>query len=96
MHLLPRIGLIAALAGLSACGVSQKDYQAAKDDAANGWAHYRNLSEKTEAVDSAVSDLRGQVDRLDSEDWRGVVPDIKSALDQVESDQAEASDASAS
>lgn len=89
------MGLIAAVAMLSACGGGDEELKAAKADAANAWAHYRELSAKVDAVDSAVSDMRTQVDRLDSEDWKDVVPDVKAQMDQVESDAGEARDASA-
>lgn len=94
MHLSPRIALLAGLMALSACGGEDKELKAAKEDAENAWAHYRELSDRVDAIDSAVSDLRSQVDRFDSEDWAVVVPDVKTALDQVESDTGAARDVS--
>ena len=93
MDLSPRIALLAGFALLSACGVSAEEHQEAQKDAARAMSAYRDLAAKTEAVDSAVADLRGQVDRLDSEDWQVVVPDLKAAVDRLESDQADANDA---
>lgn len=60
-----------------------------------GWWHYRNLTAKTEDVDQSVADLRVQLDRMDTEDWADVMPDLKTALEQVEADQQDAHDASA-
>lgn len=46
-----------------------------------------DIKEKAEALQTSSVELRSQMDRFQSENWRDVVPDAQAASDQVESDQ---------
>ena len=54
-----------------------------------------SLKSSIEALQSANEDLRSNIDRLQSENWRDVVPDIEQSADEVETAQNEANDAAA-
>jgi ABC-type transporter Mla subunit MlaD len=49
--------------------------------------------EYAEYVDSASSELSDAVSRFNDENWREVVPDVRSASDDLESASAELNDA---
>lgn len=79
-----RISLAAALVlMLTGCGSSvETEQQRLRADRAE--LMYKRLSARVDDMDSAVSDLRTQADRLDGENWRYVVPDLKAAVEEVE------------
>lgn len=68
---------------LAGCGSSvETEKQRLRADRAE--LMYKRLSERVDETVSAVSDLRAEVARLDAENWRYVVPDLKVAMDEVE------------
>ena len=86
-----RMSLSAVLVLMMAgCGKVEAEEQRLRADRAE--LMYHRLSEKVDDIDTAVSDLRTQVDRIDNEDWSYVVPDLKAATDEVESVSAMASE----
>lgn len=51
-----------------------------------------SLEDRRDQLQAAASDLRGNVDRLSTENWRDVVPDIDSSAEDVESESLQMSD----
>lgn len=45
--------------------------------------HVSDMEDKASAVDAANDDLKNQMDRFDSEDWRDVMPEAKDAANNM-------------
>ena len=70
--------------GLSAqgCHKNCETFQAAAED----------VKSEAEEVQTAIAQLLSEVDRLDTENWRDVVPDVEGATGQVETTQSSLND----
>ena len=55
-------------------------------------AQLASLEDRRDQLQSAAEDLRNNVDRLSSENWRDVVPDIDASSEGVESESSQMSD----
>ena len=75
------------LSGCHAAGIYTQQDIDAKDK------QIAELKDHIEELESASNDLRANVDRLQSENWRDVVPDIEQSTEDLESAQSDATDA---
>jgi len=55
---------------------------------ADAHTHAEELQTQVDELNSRIDELRSEVDRFDSDNWKDVVPDVRSKLLQVESDGA--------
>jgi hypothetical protein len=69
--------LAAATAGLAAC--AKEDDPAAAVTGAN----HDGVAEALDALGSAIDDLGTAIDRFDDDNWRDVVPDVRTSATDV-------------
>jgi len=87
------ITIIVAALVLTGCGQSELDRTKAENEelraqVASLQGEISDIKEKADALETSSGELRSQMDRFQSENWREVVPNAQAASDQVESDRA--------
>ena len=89
-----RMGITIIVAALILTGCGQPELERTKAENVELRAQVERLQgeisdikEKADALETSSGELRSQMDRFQSENWRDVVPDAQAASDQVESDQ---------
>jgi outer membrane murein-binding lipoprotein Lpp len=86
------IAVITAALVLTGCGQPELDRTKAENEELRAQVEslqgeISDIKEKADALETSSGELRSQMNRFQSENWRDVVPDAQAASDQVESDQ---------
>jgi TolA-binding protein len=84
-------GLLLCFA-LAACGPSKSEQLQSENEELRVQveqlqSQLSEIKEKAESLETSSNDLRDQMARFQSENWREVVPEAEAASSQVESDQ---------